>query len=377
MKKFFKSILFLLISLQVYGQIDDIENLMTRRFISCPDIIYNVSWLIPEYHKKGNKDTLQAVINYWEERCGKTEELLRCKIILSIEEGFFSEGLYENNILKLVRAYERSNTIHGDKNVQWNHYSSFRFNDYAYRLNRYTVELSQTLLETKERSAIETFFLRIYANDFEKGFQMLDSDELDGTKIKELYMLEKKKREQTVFFHNDWMFGVWIPQGNLEVLGIHPFIGYRGGIKYKKLTTDIALGLKFVKSPNTYKVYTDGELWDTDHFLGGYIGLDAGLEMFRLKSNSIDLIGGIAFDGFDTLNEDVESSKSINSLNLNIGLGYKYHFKKQNFSQRYIGVDFKYNFVNYKNPNGTNLDGNVFTVNLVIGNVISNLFSYY
>ena len=37
--------------------------------------------------------------------------------------------------------------------------------------------------------------------------------------------------------------------------------------------------------------------------------------------------------------------------------------------QLYIGLDTKYNFVNYKNPYGTNLDGNTITVNLIIGGI--------
>ena len=383
MKRIYKSFLLLIISLQASGQVTDVESLMTRRYLSCDDIFYNVSWLIPEFYEKGNKDTLQAIIAYWEDRCGVSEELVRCKIILSINEGSFNENLFEDNILILLREYERYNTVYEDKNVRWNYYYDGRYDyDYGYRLNKFTVKLSKTLLETKEWSAAEKFFLRIYANDFEQGFQMLDSNELDGTRIKELYLKEKKKREQAVYLHNDWMLGIWIPQGKLDILGAHPFFGYRIGMKYKKLTTDLALGFKFCKSPNIYQVYKDGVIWDTNHFFGGYFGLDAGYELIRLKKNSIDLIGGIAFDGFDALSEKVEGSdkkitKSINSLNLNIGLGYKYHFKKQRFNQRYIGIDFKYNFVNFKNPQGTNLDGNTFTVNLIVGNVIGDLFSYF
>jgi len=374
--------LFLIISLQVYGQVADVESLMTRRYLSCYDILYNVSWLIPEFYEKGNKDTLQAIIAYWEDRCGVPEELVRCKIILSIEEGSFTESLYGDNILILLRNYERYNTVHDDKNVRWSYYGSHYSSDYGYRLNKFTVKLSKTLLETKEWSAAEKFFLRIYANDFKQGFQMLDSNELNGTRIKELHLQEKKKREQAVCLHNDWMLGVWVPQGNLDILGAHPFFGYRIGVQYKKLTTDLALGFKFGKSPNIYQVYKDGIIWDTNHFFGGYIGLDAGFELFRLKKNSIDLIGGIAYDGFDSLNEKIEGSnndkisKSINSLNLNIGLGYKFYFKKQRYNQRYMGIDVKYNFVNYKNPRGTNLDGNAFTINLIFGNVISNLYHY-
>jgi hypothetical protein len=379
MKRIIKSLLFLIISLPIFGQSDDVERLMTRRYLSCADILYNVSYLIPEYYGKGNKDTLRAILEYWEDRCGVSEELVRCKIILSIDDGSFNESLYDNGIFRMLRNYERNSTLYDGKDVQW-HYYGYRYdNQYINRLNKFTVKLSKTLLETKELSAVERFFIRIYANDFDQPlFQMLDSDELNETKIKELY----KEKNKSGYFHNDWILGVWIPQGNLDILGVHPSFGYRLGVKYQKLTADLSLIFQFVNSPNTYQVYKNGILWDTNNFLGGYIGLDAGYELFRLKGNSIDLIGGIAFNGFDTINEEIEGeknnlTKSINSLNLNIGLGYKFHFKNQRSNQRYVGIDFKYNFVNFKNPHGTNLEGNTYTVNLLIGNVIGDFFNNY
>ena len=378
MKKIIKSFLLLITSFQMYGQVEDIENLMTRRYLSCNDIAYNVSFLIPEYYEKGNKDTLKAIMTYWEEQCGISEELIRFKILLSIDDGSFSESLYRDNILRMLREYERNNTYYG------------RYNNNFVRLNKFTVELSKTLLETKKISAVESFFLRIYANDFDQPlFEILEFDEFNGTRIKELYHKENKAREQAINFHNAWMLGVWIPQGNLELLGVHPFFGYRAGVKYKKLTADLALGIKFINSPNTYQVYKDGVIWDTDYFGGVYLGLDGGFELFRFGKNSIDIIGGIAYENINTLNEKNENccecctdnnkkiSHNLESLNLNIGLGYKFYFKKQRHNQRYLGVDFKYNFVNFKNPHGTNLDGNVFTVNLIIGNVIGGLFSNY
>ena len=63
----------------------------------------------------------------------------------------------------------------------------------------------------------------------------------------ELHIREQKAHEQKVFFHNKWMLGVWIPQGNLALLGEHPFFGYGLGMKYKKMTVDVSLGVKKMK----------------------------------------------------------------------------------------------------------------------------------
>ena len=314
-------------SLPLYGQIDQIENLMTRRYLSCADIFNNVSYLIPEYYEKENKDTLQAIIAYWENRCGISEALVRCKILLSIDEGNFSENLYNDNILNMLRDEKIINTRNLFRNY-WDDYS------YDGLLTKFTTALAQKLLETKEVSAIEKFFLNVYANDFTPDFQILESDDFNGTRIKELYIQEKKACNQTMYFNGELMAGVWIPQGNLTVIGAHPFLGVRPGLKYKKMIASLTLGFKFIESRNKYQVFADNVIWDTNHFFGGYIGLDIDYELFRLKKNSIGVIGGIALDGFDTLNDKKDSSKnkvskSVNSLNLNIGLGYKFHFKNQ------------------------------------------------
>ena len=391
MKRFFKSILFLIISLPIFGQADYVESLMTRRYLSCADILYNVSYLIPDFYEKGNKDTLRAIMAYWEDKCKFSSELLRCKVLLSIDNSSFDEIVYkDNDIRNMLRLCERT-TIHDNKRIYWDYDypNPYYFdNESEERLKKFIITMSKTLLETKDVSAVEKFFLLVYANDFDKAMEMLDSDELEGTRIKELYLQQKKSREQDVYFHNDWMIGVWIPHGNLDLLGTHPFFGYRLGMKYQKITTDLTLGFKFGKSPNAYQVYKDNKIWDTDYFAGIYFGLDAGFELFRLGKNSIDIIGGVAYENINTLDEKNEDccsccsnnnnkiSHNLNSLNLNIGLGYKFHFKKIRYNQRYLGIDFKYNFVNFKNPHGTNLDGNTYTVNLILGNFIGNLLYY-
>ena len=393
MKRIVKSFLLFIISLPVYAQSDYVESLMTRRYLSCFDILYNVSYLIPEFYEKGNKDTLQAIMAYWENKCKISDNLLRCKILLSIDNGSFNEMMYNDNDIRNMLRLCAKTTVHGNRRVYWDNWeysNPYYFeNETEERLKKFIVSLSKTLLETKDISAVEEFSLYVYSEDFDKAKRMLESDELDGTRIKELYLQQQKFIEQSVYFHNDWMLGVWIPQGNLGILGIHPLFGYRLGMKVKKITADLTLGVKFGKSSNTYQVYKDEKIWDTDYFGGIYFGLDAGFELFRLGKSSIDIIGGIAYENINTLDEKNEDccpccsnnnnkiSHNLNSLNLSIGLGYKFHFKKIRYNQRYVGVDFKYNFVNFKNPRGTNLDGNTYTVNLLIGNVISDLFNNF
>lgn len=77
-------------------------------------------------------------------------------------------------------------------------------------------------------------------------------------------------------------------------------------------------------------------------------------------------MGGIAFDGFDVLEEDLDSglkSASAASLNLNLGVGYRYYLKNNG----YLGLRVKYHFVDYASNHVVDFTGNPITIQFVIG----------
>lgn len=366
MRRLLKVILLIVITNSSYGQIENIESLMTRRYVSCEDIFQNVQYLIPEFYEKGSTDTLNAIVRYWEKNCGPSEVVTRCKIILSVSQGNFSEKIYDTNILNNLIVYKNRYSYA----IPYG-YMRYGLNRYEIRpdtLDKFTMHLAKSLLKHHDLKPIEVFFLRIYSNDFENTFAMLRTEAFDGTILQELYTNEIRQFDKQPLLHGDYLLGVWIPEDNLNIVGTHPFLGIRGGIKYKKLTVDLTLGFKFGRSPSVYQVFENDSLWNTAHFFGGYFGIDGGFGLLKLKRSNIDLIGGIAYDGFDALqingqNSNNDITKSINSLNLNIGLGYKFNFNSWN----YLGIDLKYNFVDFKNRRGTDLSGNAITVNLIYG----------
>jgi len=368
MKKSIKTILIILISSMALGQEIDVENLMTKRSLSCYNVYYNCTLLIPEYYENENYDTLQAIMNFWENKCGQSDEFIRCRILLSIDNNTFTEDLYDASIISTVLFYKRraSALDYSAEETDSSHYWTEYF--VVDNLDRFTFELSKKLLDRADLSITEIFFLRMFSNDFNNTFQMLTREEFNDTKIQEYYYREIGNSKQKVVGHGDVLAGVWIPLDNLSIVGTHPSIGFRGGLMYRKLTADATLGLRFGKSPNEYQVQMNDSIWNTTHFLGVYIGLDLGYELFRFENISFNLIGGIGYDAFDALevNETCScetSRKSLGSLNLNIGLGNKYYIKNWN----YIGVDLKYNIVDYNNPNGTDLSGNAITLNVIFG----------
>ncbi len=366
MKRLSFLLLILILSSASFGQNVNVEKLMTRRYYTCQDVFYNAQFLIPEYYKKDSKDTLNAIIDFWQMHCGRTEEIVRFKILFAIDGGVFKESTFGSEILRYLVLYRNKTDLNQGKNHTYYTRYSFALPN---NLDKFTVELARKLLLVRTNlTPLEKFILQVYSNNNNISFADLQSDDFKGTLIQQAYFDEVNRNRSRVISHGGIYVGIWIPQGNLNVVGVHPVLGFQGGIKYKKLTADVSIGLKFVNSPNVYQVYLNDSVWNTNHFFGGYLGLDLSYELFKVKKNSFNLTGGVAFDGFDALsvkdqNSKVTISKSLNSLNLNLGLGYKYNFDEWH----YLGIDFKYNLVDYKNSGGTDLSGNVYTINLVYG----------
>ena len=162
--------------------------------------------------------------------------------------------------------------------------------------------------------------------------------------------------------------GLWIPQGNSRLsLGIHPSIGIMVDGWYGKVVYDFAVEFRFIKAERDYTVLYQGAQEKTNHYFGGFMGLHVGYAFLNTVNNSVYGLGGFGLDGFDAIEQDSqhEHSVSINAFNKNLGIGIR-HFDNKG---RFIGIEILYNFVNYKNPCGTPLDGNGFSVRLLFGRV--------
>lgn len=359
----------------VFAQHDPMDTLITRRNIFPPDVALNISYLIPEHHAKGNADTVKLLMAYWERHCGMSEELMRCRILFAIEDGSYSEQVYRNtDIIQLLRDYEQHIPVYGNIKVMWSTSFESQYREqYGQRLNIFTAQLANRLLESKERPAEETFFLTVYANRCAYIAECMEQPSYGGTYIRKLYGIANPKPKPVRLLHWDVTAGAWIPDGSLALLGVHPNIGFRMGANRKKWTTDFSLHVSFAESPNTYTVEFENELYDTNDFARVYLGLDLAYELLRLGRHSLSLAGGAGFDGIQCLNfgddgdEETPDTKWIITLSRNIGLVYKFYYK----DRRYIGIEGKFNGVNYANTNGTSLYGNVCTIGVLWGNSIN------
>lgn len=124
---------------------------------------------------------------------------------------------------------------------------------------------------------------------------------------------------------------------------------------------------RFLDAKREYVVRQDDKEDRGRSFFGGYVGADLAYETLRSESHAVSLIGGIGLDGFGSgsSRNDDNSTSGVNSLNLNIGAEYRLACNRTR--TRSVGLQGRYNFVNYATGGGTDLSGNTVSIDLIYG----------
>ncbi len=373
------------------AQITDnsIEQLMTRRRISCFDISYNAVSLIPRLYKENKKDTLDAVVNYWRRNCGMSEPVVTFSILYSIENNTFKEQIkrnyeeisidssyypytdyYATNILSYLRWFEYGSDIMQHPRVYFTD-----DNDY-YIIAKYGLyydflrSMADSLTNKPGLTPVEKFLLYYYSNPDKSRLSLLSAPAYNGSVLQEVYLKDIEYRNKISGFQLALTSGIWVPKGKLSTLGNHPYLGFTIGGRSNKLMYDVNFSFRFLDAPNNYIVTNNDTPYTTKYYMGYYIGYDIAYQFFRRNKHEFDILCGIGWDAFDAIFADAITN-TYPSLNLNAGLGYKIflsHKDDKDFEKySYLSLQAKYNFVNYNNKGGTDLSGNSFTFGLLYG----------
>jgi hypothetical protein len=346
---------------------------------NCENVAFNSSRLIDRYFVKRNYDSISVVCNRWEDFCGTTEPLFRLKVLQQIQNKVFSEEWMSNELLmNFVFLYLDRLDYSKEPNAKqiYERYKiSFGYISLNSAFDDLTFVWANSLLENPDLKPIERAFCLLYANQPDVFWQMLKDQKISGTKLQDVYNEQTLKTEKMLEANFGLLTGIMLPFGNLaDVVGVKPEFGIQFGVKKNKVQYDMTILLRTGKAKQEYMVIYQGEPRTTTDYLGGYLGLDVAYELWKKKRREFDFLAGIAYDGFDAVEGDTNNNikgKSINSLNLNLGLGYRFYGKKLN----YWGIQAKYNLVNYNNRGGTDISGNyvslILTANL-FGNIQKN-----
>lgn len=340
---------------RVKSQID-IGNLMVRETITCQDIAIKATALIPLLHQANQIDTLYALLYYWDLNCGLAEPLLRFYLLDQIENNFFSDDFYPEQILTYLEDY-RKTTEFSDPNYYLDYYAwEYYAIDPAY--TPFTQNLALYLQRYADLKPIELFFLDYYAHDFEKAMNRLKAGELAGTRLDSLYnaRIEIAKKAKRVFFN--LYGGLWKPNGELALLGNHPEIGFGAGFIQEGFLMELFFKIGFGPSPNYYEVVVDNMGYRTKNFTNIHISGRVGLVPVDINRHQLLLSVGLGYEGiqaFSTAEQEEGLSRLISSASFSPGVEFRFPVSEGS----YMGLNFRYNFLGFATRgNETPLKGN-------------------
>jgi hypothetical protein len=340
--------------------------------ITCEDVQYNAVQLLPGYYYQDKHDSIGFFLEYWEEKCGVSESSFRVKTLLRIQNGTFQDDYLspgDYNLLTSFRDFIEWKLLMDStqSNPLQFYLSNFQDAGLVFRYNSFTAGLAEQIYKEhgSDLTCDELAIVALYRERPEE-FRSISAGCMNGI-LYQYVMKEAETIRNAPYGNMALLSGVWIPQGNASILGVHPSLGMVFGLQKNRWLFDLTFLFRFIKSENTYQVMFEDQVYDTDHFFGGYVGLDINYQITTFSNHRVYALSGIAYDGFDALNDedDDEFTKSIGSLNVNLGMGIKWMIN----DHLYIGTEWRYNFVDYNNRGGTDLSGNTQSIRLLFGSL--------
>jgi hypothetical protein len=378
-RSFLSLIFFIFTSWSAMAQ--DFEHLMIRRHLDCADVAFNSGIHFARLMEENKTDSAALLLEYWERRCGVQEPVFRARLLMALHKGTFDPSMLQKGTLAYIFNYRnRIDMIQNAQMFAYDRYSTYYGSvPPDMEFDAYTRSLAGRLMQQYDAQTTEFMLAEFFSGQTDSIFTRLEQTDYQAHPLAAEYHDAVRHYKSLSEFHFSVLSGVWIPTGGIRKLGLHPDVGFQVGMKYKKMNYDVTMSFKFLNSPNHYfarRTRTDQSVEMTNHFFGGYMGLDIGRDIYTHKGHEWQLMGGIALDGFDALKENKDLNQEAESTltyNFNLGLGYRYYYTHS----IYVGIRAKYNMVDYALNNVVDFTGNPFTIQLIIGGVDSATRNYY
>lgn len=361
---------FLLLSFNVFSQKID-SNMVQSSKLDCTLIPLNSAMYYQQYIEENKIDSAGLIINYWQNTCGKSEPIFRAKVLLSlIEKGCLDDSLQTDDAINNLILYsyrmdieKYANYIEYDDNPSY-----FGYIPISKDYDSFTKQEAKILKNKFNSKSIEYAICEFYGGNTDSLSIRFQADSLKNTKLGKEYNKALRKYLNEPLFVVNFSSGAWIPTGmNMKNFGIHPDLGFLFGIQYKKMTYSIDWHTRFVNTQDSYlaRRYKDSDPEKTKRFFCNYLGFDVKRNLIEDKRVELKAVCGLGLDFLEVFSSDNDEEYNgtlITSYNFNFGLGGIYKFNGFN-----LGVEAKYNIVDYTLGHHVDFKGNYFSLSFIVG----------
>lgn len=342
------------------AEAQSIQDQMTKARPSCNDVFTNAMDVLPRLYRDRLFDSMYLAIGIWKDACPEASEIKICYFLLAMEQGTFNLAQLDSNSIDILKSY--STDLDFNQRYPGGYMQKQKTTFY-----HFSSTWAKLLLNDKKLDNNEQFVCKVLTGEIKNPETEIRKNSLQYPELMALLKKQEDIQRNQLRATYGISTGMWIPTGNLALLGVHPSVGGQFGIRGLHQEFDLTLQFRFLKSKETYTVKRNDLYYDRDAYFGGYIGLDYSYYFFTQSKFEAGFAGGLAYDGFDITSSqnDYEYLKplSIGSFNANGGIRMNFYLSRD----LYIGLQGKYSWLNYANPGGTNLNGDAVTIDLILG----------
>ena len=158
---------------------------------------------------------------------------------------------------------------------------------------------ARLLLKEKRLDKNEKFICQISAGEIDNPVKDIRKNPMMYSSFADI--LQENEKAQRSGFRTNYAFlaGIWIPMGDLTLLGDHPSFGFQLGARDNSNQLDLTFQFRFSNSANYYTIKRNNAYYDVNNYFGGYIGLDYTHYLVNKLNFDLGVLGGIGYDGFD------------------------------------------------------------------------------
>lgn len=332
------------------------------------------------FKNKSNVDSVKKILDRMEYYCSTSEPVFRLRILTDIEQNIQLEGKFTNITFTYVINYLNRNKFIGKHDSIRKH--EFELNEAYYGFipigsgfDDYTMTKAEELSTRTDLDIYDSLMIALYSGDAELFVTMLKGDGSKNTTIQDVYKETIQSFKRMPEGNISLGAGLWIPIGNLSLLGPHPLAKLELGIHGKRLSSDISIHCRFTESKSEYIVDSLSLLIDTlssNRHFSLYLGFEPGFNIINNSRFEFSIVTGLGLDVLKAFypQDYPEGTKkkdakpiSFSAINFNVGLVYRI----KNARGGYWAFAARYEFLNYENKRGTDLSGDAISFSISRG----------
>jgi hypothetical protein len=340
---------------------------------SCRHLFENCARALPGLYDAQNWDAIAALVRLRRERCGYQPDVLALATLLQIQQGTFTpDSLDIRQMYRWLDDYAHIIAPYIKGESFFNYFSAKGYNPTKFdrMIFSTTTEWSRRLLGTRRLDSLQTFLCKVFSGEISDPRRTVLNDtsrylQLDSMINRSWEVLRNSRR-----FDMSGGFGIWMPNGNLSILGPKvDFVPLELGGRGRLNEVDLNFTLRFGQATQPYTVIRQFQPYTTNFYTGLFVGLTYTHYVVHRTRWETGFLAGIGFDGLDfSANPNSSSGMDLSpitlgSLNTHIGWRYNYFFTPYVF----MGLALRWNFVDYPTDGGSSLYGNAVSIDLLIG----------